>query len=171
MASLRGQRRLGSVIVALTVTNLKSAVNRRLHYCYISAISIVVMPVILLLDLNSERPLYRQIYDQLVEALALGRLLPGSHLPTVRRLAADLSVNLHTVRRAYGMLAKAGLISLERHNGARVLALPPPSPTRSDQFGAQLRRLVAEGLAGGLRPDLINQLCQQVVADLSSSPS
>ncbi len=128
------------------------------------------MGMILLLDHSKGRPLYRQIYDQLIAALAGRQLLPGSRLPTVRRLAADLSVNLHTVRRAYGMLAEAGLISLERHNGARVLALPPPSPALSDRFGTELRRLLAEGLASGLTPDLITGLCQQALADLSQPP-
>ena len=122
--------------------------------------------MILLMDLNSTRPRYRQIYDQVVEAVAVGRLMPGSRLPTVRRLAADLSVNLHTVRRAYGMLANAGLISLERHNGARALAMPPPTPEVSAWFSTQIRQLVAEGLARGLSPERMSALGRQAVDGL-----
>ncbi len=127
--------------------------------------------MILLMDLSSSRPRYRQIYDQVVEAVAVGRLAPGGRLPTVRRLAADLSVNLHTVRRAYGMLAGAGLISLERHNGARVLAAAPPSPEVGAWFSTQLRQLVAEGLARGLSPDRMTALSRQAVVGLCQSQS
>lgn len=125
------------------------------------------MYMILLLDLTSDRPLYRQLYDQLVEAIAVGGLSSGSALPTVRRLAAELSINLHTVRRAYQLLVDQGLISLERHNGARVLPARPPSSDLRARFGRHLHRIAAEGLALGLTTGDLEGLFRLALADLS----
>src|SRR4030042_574235 len=53
------------------------------------------------LDPSSGVPFYRQIIEQVLLAVADGRLKPGAQLPTVRQLAVDLSVNLNTVAKAY----------------------------------------------------------------------
>ena len=52
------------------------------------------------LDPSSGVPFYRQIIEQVLLAVADGRLKPGAQLPTVRQLAVDLSVNLNTVGKA-----------------------------------------------------------------------
>lgn len=126
-----------------------------------------VMDMIMLLDLTSERPLYRQLHDQLVEAMALGRLGPGSALPTVRRLAAELSINLHTVRRAYQLLAEEGLISLQRHNGARVLPHPQPAEEVRTRLYQRLHATAAEGLALGLSSGELDALFRRALAAIS----
>ena len=56
------------------------------------------MPVVI--DQMSEEPIYRQIRAQVIEAIATGELSPGDPLPSVRSLARDLGVNLHTVTKA-----------------------------------------------------------------------
>jgi GntR family transcriptional regulator len=53
------------------------------------------------IDSKSGVPFYRQIIEQVKYAIARGHLEPGDQLPTVRRLAVDLSVNPNTVVRAY----------------------------------------------------------------------
>ena len=55
-------------------------------------------------------PYYRQIVDQLADLVRSGQLAPGSLLPSVRDLAAQLLVSLITVRNAYDDLENAGLI-------------------------------------------------------------
>ena len=56
--------------------------------------------MILSIDQRSEAPLYLQIRDQVIEAIARGELAPGDALPSVRSLASDLGINLHTVNKA-----------------------------------------------------------------------
>ena len=53
------------------------------------------------LDFKSGVPFYKQIIFQVEMAIADGRLQKGEQLPTVRRLAVDLSINPKTVARAY----------------------------------------------------------------------
>jgi len=68
------------------------------------------------LDLRSGVPVYRQIMDQVLGAVASGRLTSGDQLPTVRQLAVDLSINPNTVIRAYRELEIRGF--LDTHQGS-----------------------------------------------------
>ena len=55
-------------------------------------------------------PLYRQIRDEVVRGIAQGELAPGDALPSVRNLASDLGINLHTVNKAYALLRDEGFV-------------------------------------------------------------
>ena len=50
---------------------------------------------------QSEEPLYKQIYGQIVSQIADGRLKPDEILPSVRNAARYLSVAIITVKTAY----------------------------------------------------------------------
>lgn len=65
-------------------------------------------------------PFYRQIVDQTADLIRSGQLVPGTQLPSVRELAAQLLVSLITVRRAYSDLENAGLIVLRQGYGTYV---------------------------------------------------
>ena len=74
------------------------------------------------LDASSGVPFYRQIIDQVLLAIADGRLRPGAQLPTVRQLAVELKVNSNTVARVYQDLERAGLLETRRGAGTFVRA-------------------------------------------------
>ncbi|XAZ30608.1 GntR family transcriptional regulator [Paenarthrobacter ureafaciens] len=77
------------------------------------------------LDLDDPVPPYEQIRRQLGSLITVGALEPGSRLPTVRSLAADLGIAAGTVARAYKELEQSGLIESRRRNGTIVVG--PPS--------------------------------------------
>ncbi|GGJ10928.1 GntR family transcriptional regulator [Paenarthrobacter histidinolovorans] len=79
------------------------------------------------LDLSDPVPPYEQIRRQLSSLIAVGVLEPGSRLPTVRSLAADLGIAAGTVARAYKELEQSGLIESRRRNGTIVVG-PPGAP-------------------------------------------
>ena len=54
--------------------------------------------------------IYEQIVNQLKNEIVTGELTPGEALPSIRMLAADLSVSVITTKRAYEELEKEGLI-------------------------------------------------------------
>ena len=54
--------------------------------------------------------IYEQIVNQLKNQIVTGELTPGEALPSIRMLAADLSVSVITTKRAYEELEKEGLI-------------------------------------------------------------
>ena len=76
-------------------------------------------------------PIYQQIRDRIVEAIADGRQPAGSALPSTRQLAVDLGVNFHTVNKSYDLLRQEGLLRLARKSGAvvrRDAGSGPPRP-------------------------------------------
>ena len=54
--------------------------------------------------------IYEQIVNQLKNEIVTGELTPGEALPSIRMLAADLSVSVITTKRGYEELEKEGLI-------------------------------------------------------------
>src|ERR1700689_2855579 len=61
------------------------------------------------LDRKSGVPAYRQVGDQVRQALRLGILKPGDQLPTVRDVVKQIAINPNTVHRAYRDLEAQGL--------------------------------------------------------------
>ncbi|MDR0596339.1 MAG: GntR family transcriptional regulator [Clostridiales Family XIII bacterium] len=80
--------------------------------------------MLLRIEPESDIPIYVQIRKQIVSGVAAGELVAGEQLPSVRRLAMDLGVNLHTVNKAYAMLQSEGYVSMNGRRGA-VVAEPP----------------------------------------------
>lgn len=68
-------------------------------------------------DLRSATPPYEQIRAQISSLVAVGELTPGTRLPTVRSLAADLGIAAGTVARAYKELEAAGVVESRRRGG------------------------------------------------------
>src|SRR5688572_14110337 len=82
------------------------------------------------LDPSSGVPFYRQIIDQVLLAVADGRLKPGAQLPTVRQLAVDLSVNLNTVAKAYREMEIRGIVETQQGTGTFIAARVSDSKSR-----------------------------------------
>lgn len=73
------------------------------------------------ISLNDPRPLYLQVIDQIKLRVAVGDLPPGTELPSIRQLAADLRISVITIKRAYLELEREGMI-LTRHGKGSVIA-------------------------------------------------
>jgi GntR family transcriptional regulator len=102
-------------------------------------------PVPFRLDTASGVPFYRQVIDQVLLAVADGRLAPGTQLPTVRQLAVDLSVNLNTVAKSYREMEIRGIVQTQQGTGTFVAERP--SPGGAAERRKALERLVDELLA------------------------
>jgi len=74
------------------------------------------------IDRSLEEPVYAQVAHQVRQLIALGGLSPGMTLPSVRRLAGDLGVNLNTVARAYRLLESEGFLVIRGRSGVTVSA-------------------------------------------------
>lgn len=102
-------------------------------------------PVPFRLDAASGVPFYRQVIDQVLLAVADGRLAPGTQLPTVRQLAVDLSVNLNTVAKAYREMEIRGIV--ETQQGTGTFVAERPSSSGAAERRKALERFVDELLA------------------------
>jgi GntR family transcriptional regulator len=63
------------------------------------------------IDAASRSPIYRQLAQQIREAVARGRLAPESRLPSVRDLSRQLVINPNTVARVYTELEREGVLN------------------------------------------------------------
>jgi DNA-binding transcriptional regulator YhcF (GntR family) len=104
------------------------------------------------IDLESDVPIYTQLTNQIMEGIATGELKPGEALPSVRSLAADLGINLHTVNKAYTLLKESGFVQIHRQKGAVVQSgvMPPADGAYKERLAEQLRPMAAESLGRGM---------------------
>lgn len=110
--------------------------------------------MIIRIDQASLDPVYQQIRDQIVSAIARGELRPADKLPSVRSLASDLGINLHTVNKAYAVLRDEGHVLMRGRAGAIIAdfqqtATPERVAANAEKLAANLYRLALEHCAQG----------------------
>ncbi|MFH1746039.1 MAG: PLP-dependent aminotransferase family protein [Planctomycetota bacterium] len=76
------------------------------------------------IDPERGEPIYRQIYQQIVERIRAGHYPAGHRLPPTRELARELSTNRNTVVRAFDELEASGLVHSEVGRGTFVSEQP-----------------------------------------------
>ena len=64
----------------------------------------------IILDYQDRRPIYEQVVEKIQLLIVRGVLAPNSQLPSVRKLATELSINPNTIQRAYAELEQQGFI-------------------------------------------------------------
>lgn len=67
--------------------------------------------------LDSDRPIYAQLLEQIQMQIVSGQYSSGSKLPSVRELAAQAGVNPNTMQKAFAELERVGLIQTVRTTG------------------------------------------------------
>ncbi len=115
------------------------------------------------LDASSGVPFYRQIIDQVLLAVADGRLKAGTQLPTVRQLAVDLSVNLNTIAKAYREMEIRGIVQTQQGTGTFVAARAgAKTRERRKALHDLVDRFIANGEALGIpMEDLVEALVER----------
>ena len=97
-------------------------------------------------------PIYVQIREQFLAAIASGALARGSQLPTMREVAVALKVDLNTVRHAYDEMARRGAIELVRGRGSFVANHPSPAPIDADPLDQLALSAITQCLEAGFAP-------------------
>jgi GntR family transcriptional regulator len=111
------------------------------------------------LDYRDPRPIYAQIMDGFREQIAAGVLQPGEKLPSVRELAAELTINPNTIQRAYRQLEMEGWIVTMQGKGCFVSKMPSISRKEQERLMAIFDNTTAALLGLGItRKDLIARL-------------
>ena len=118
--------------------------------------------MLITVDANDRRPIYRQVADELKALIARGELAPGAALPPVRQVAADLGVNLNTIAAAYRELQDEGLITIRHGSGAVVASRRAAGATPRElqrSLGAVLTQMV---LAGMRRAEIMDAVAEEL---------
>ena len=70
------------------------------------------------IDFNSDEAIYIQLRNQIILGIATNRYREGDVLPSVRQLADEIGINMHTVNKAYTVLKQEGFVQVDRRKGA-----------------------------------------------------
>lgn len=118
--------------------------------------------MLLHLDYRDSRPIYVQIMDALRQQIASGVLRQEEKLPSVRELAASLSINPNTIQRAYRQLEMEGWIATVPGKSCFVCGIPEGNPQEElrllRQFDDAARNLLRRGYT---RQELTRRLEQE----------
>ncbi len=64
----------------------------------------------IVIDYQDRRPIYEQIVERFEKLILKGALEADSQMPSVRQMAAELSINPNTIQKAYAILEQEGYI-------------------------------------------------------------
>lgn len=117
--------------------------------------------ITLKVDLESEEALYIQLCNQIIMGIATDLLHEGETLPSVRQLAAEIGINMHTVNKAYAVLRQEGFLRLDRRRGA-VVALDIDKLRAYAEMKEELAILLARGICKNVSRDEVHALVDQI---------
>jgi GntR family transcriptional regulator len=111
---------------------------------------------------DDERPIYRQVADAIKALIARGELAEGAALPPVRQVAADLGVNLNTIAAAYRELQAEGLLAV-RHGSGAVVASRTAAARGEEELRSPLRTALTQLILAGLpRTRIMNMVAEEL---------
>lgn len=118
--------------------------------------------MILNLDFNSDVAIYTQIREQIIKSIARGDLKINESLPSVRIMAEEIGVNLHTVNKSYNLLKDEGYINIDRRKGAIVNTLPlSKKEDNMEKIKSMLELLTAESYLLGVTKEEFLDYCNE----------
>ncbi|MGN0435413.1 MAG: GntR family transcriptional regulator [Wujia sp.] len=114
--------------------------------------------MIIKIDFNSTEAIYMQLRNQIVIGIAQDKIKDGESLPSVRQLADDLGVNMHTVNKAYTLLKNDGYLKLDRRKGAVISVSMDTKPKHLETINVGMRMMVAEAICKDISLDEMHQI-------------
>ncbi|HIW60523.1 MAG TPA: GntR family transcriptional regulator [Candidatus Anaerobutyricum avicola] len=114
------------------------------------------------IDFNSPEAIYIQLRNQIVMEIAQERLRDGDSLPSVRSLAKELGVNMHTVNKAYAILREEGYLKLDRRKGAIVSVEKSRKEDELEKINNYMQMIVAQAIC----KEITKEEMSQIVAEM-----
>ena len=114
------------------------------------------------LDFNSNEAIYMQLRNQIILGIAQDKIKNGESLPSVRQLAEDIGVNMHTVNKAYALLRNDGYLKLDRRKGAVVCVTEESRKEQLEKVNLDMQMLVAEAIC----KDISLAEMHQIITDM-----
>lgn len=113
------------------------------------------------IDFNSDEAIYMQLRNQIIMGIATSMLHEGDSLPSVRQMADNIGINMHTVNKAYAVLREEGIIQLDRRRGA-VIAIDMNKLQALEDMKNQLRHVLAKGRCKNITKEDVYALVDEI---------
>ena len=129
--------------------------------------------MLIVLDKIGPLPLYQQIVEEMKGKIVSGRFKPGDPLPSIRQLAADLTISVITTKRAYLELEGLGLIRTRPGLGTFVgeMGSAAARDLGLDEVRARLQDAVGTALRLGVPLSRLGEMLTGLVAAESEEPA
>ncbi len=134
--------------------------------CYIIPITSVQATkdgerMILKIDFNSDEAFYLQLCNQIILGIAMETFCEGDPLPSVRSLADQIGINMHTVNKAYSILRQEGFVKLDRRKGA-IISLDIDKLQALEELRQNLYVVLARGICKNISRTEVHQLVDEI---------
>ncbi len=117
--------------------------------------------MIIEIDFNSDEALYVQLRNQIILGIATDRYREGDLLPSVRQLAEEIGINMHTVNKAYSVLREEGFVKVDRRRGA-IIALDIDKIRTLQEMNDALRVILVKGICKGISKQEVYQMIDDI---------
>ncbi|MCC2164673.1 GntR family transcriptional regulator [Brotaphodocola catenula] len=117
--------------------------------------------MMLKIDFESEEAIYIQLRNQIIMGIATDAIREGESLPSVRQLADNIGINMHTVNKAYTVLKQEGFIKLDRRRGA-VISLDVDKIEAVTNLRRELSLILARGICKNVSRDEVHALVDEI---------
>ena len=116
----------------------------------------------IVIDHNSKTPVYEQIKVQILSLITSGALSPGDKLPSLRTLAADLSLNFNTIKKVFAQLESDGVIVTVQGKGCFVADTAKDNRAVLDRAEAALCEAVTVARASGVSRETAERILAEI---------
>jgi len=113
------------------------------------------------IDFNSDEALYLQLRNQIVLGIATSRFREGDALPSVRQLAENIGINMHTVNKAYSVLKQEGFVKVDRRRGA-VIAIDIDKMQALEEMRESLQVILAKAVCKNISREEVHSLIDEI---------
>lgn len=124
----------------------------------------MVAAMIIEIDFNSNEALYLQLRNQIIIGIATSRIREGDELPSVRQLAEDIGINMHTVNKAYTVLKQEGFVKVDRRRGA-VISIDIDKIEAIEELRMELKVILAKSRCKNISREEAHALIDEIYED------
>ena len=104
----------------------------------------------IIIDYKDTRPIYEQIVEKFKTMILKGILKPDEQMPSVRKLAVELSINPNTIQKAYSILEQQGYIYPVKGRGNFVSGKGSLIQEKRNMFWQEYHEVIKKGTELGI---------------------
>lgn len=120
------------------------------------------------IDFESDEAIYMQLRNQIILGIATSLLREGDSLPSVRQLAGEIGINMHTVNKAYAVLREEGFLNIDQRKGA-VVALDADKIRARQELQRELRVLLAKSICKQITCEEVHELVDEIYCEYNGN--
>lgn len=116
------------------------------------------------IDFNSDEAIYMQLHNQIILGIATAQFQEGDMLPSVRQLAENIGINMHTVNKAYTVLKQEGYVKVDRRRGA-MIAVDIDKMQALNEMRRELQVTLAKASCKNISREEVHALIDEIYED------